>query len=153
MDFKVNTILCTAKIGPKLWILLKPMNYDTPLGNFTVPAGYLTDHASVPRAFTSVVPPVQSCVAEASILHDWFYNTDSEDVPREFADECIKELTKARGGSALLGNVTWAAVRAGGGGLYNKAAFITKLKTEAYPEFMYADQDMLNQIFKLGEYA
>ncbi len=153
MDFRVLTILKTAKIGPKLWILLDDMLYDTPMGQFKVPAGYLTDHASVPRVFTSVVPPVQSCVAEASILHDWFYNTDSKDVPREFADECIKELTKARGGSTLLGNVTWAAVRAGGGGLYNRAPFIDKLKTEAYPEFRYCTQGMLNQIFKLGEYS
>jgi len=151
-NFKVLTVLKTAKIGPKLWILLDDMLYDTPMGRFRVPAGYLTDHASVPRAFTSIVPPVQSCVAEASILHDWFYNTDSKDVPRDFADECIKELCIARGGSKLLGRTTWAAVRVGGGGLYNKAPFIDKLKTEAYPEFQMCTQGMLMQIFNLGEY-
>lgn len=150
--FRVLTILKTAKIGPKLWILLDDMWYETPRGTFKVPKGYLTDHASVPRALTAIVPPVQSCIAEASVLHDWFYNTDSEDVPREFADECLKELTKSKGGSDALANTAWMAVRVGASCLYNKGPFIDKLKT-AYPEFMYCTQGLLMQIFKLGVYS
>jgi hypothetical protein len=150
MDWKILTTLHTAKIGPALWILTKDMVYATPEGVFSVPAGYLTDHASVPRMFTSVVPPVKSAVAEASILHDWFYNKDSEDVPRAFADKCIKELTIANGGSKSLANVTYAAVRVGGRGLYNKEYSIDKLR-DAYPEFRDLDQLDLEAIFLIGE--
>lgn len=149
MEWAILTTLKTAKIGPALWILLEDMVYNTPRGQFTVPAGYLTDHASVPRAFTAVVPPVKSAIAEASILHDWFYNKDSEDVPREFADECLKELTKANGGSCTLANTAWVAVRAAASGLYNDHYSIDKLKDQAYPAFKYCTQGMLNDVFKI----
>lgn len=151
MEWKILNTLKTAKIGPKLWILLDDMHYETPVGQFTVPAGYLTDHASVPRAFTSVVPPVKSAVAEASILHDWFYNRDSKDVPRDFADLCIRELTLANGGSKALAYTTWAAVRAGGSTLYNKEFMKAKIMREAYDDFKYCTHDILKQIFKIKD--
>ena len=109
-------------------MLDRPMSFLTPQGIFTVPEGYLTDHASVPRAFTGFVPPVQSELAEASILHDWFYNKDSEDVPRKFADLCLRELCISRGGSKAMAYAAWFAVRAGGGSLYNKEYYLDKLK-------------------------
>jgi hypothetical protein len=149
MDWRVLTALRTAKIGPKLWILLTPMEFITPNGPFVVPAGYLTDHASVPRVFTSVVPPVQSELAEASILHDWFYNKDSRDVPREFADLCLRELTIAKGGSKSLAYTAWSAVRLGGRSLYNKEYYNKKIKKSAYAEYSTCGTDMLNMIFRI----
>lgn len=148
--WRVCTSLSTTKIGKKLWILNEPMLYETPEGMFTVPAGYLTDHASVPRMFTSVVPPVQSCIAESSILHDWFYNTDSEDVPRPFADLCLKELALSLGGSKVVANAAYAAVRMGGGSLYNREPYWNKLKREGYPWVKYATKDILEEMF-VGE--
>lgn len=151
MEWRVLTALQTVKIGRKLWMLTRPMVYNTPRGSFVVPAGYITDHASVPRVFTSVVPPVQSCVAEASILHDWFYNKDSEDVPREFADLCLRELTIVRGGSTALGYAAWSAVRLGGGFLYNREFFSKKIHREAYPEFKGCTPDVLKIVFDIKE--
>ena len=151
MTWEVCTTLQTAKIGRKLWVLLAPMEYNTPKGRFIVPAGYLTDHASVPRAFTAIVPPVQSCIAESSILHDWFYNTDSEDVPREFADLCIRELALSIGGSKGVAYTAWTAVRVGGGSLYNKEPYWNKLQREAYDQFKYATPELLEAVFKIGD--
>ncbi len=151
MDWAVLTALKTAKIGRKLWILLEPMVYYTPKGKFIVPAGFTTDHASVPRMFTSIVPPVQSELAEASILHDWFYSKDSEDVPREFADLCLRELTKIRGGSTALATAAWSAVRLGGRSFYNKEYMKEKIKREAYPGYKMCTPDMFRLIFKIGE--
>ena len=147
MDWEILTPLKTAKIGPALWILLEDMVFNTPKGQFTVPAGYLTDHASVPRMFTSFVPPVKSALAEASILHDWFYNKDSEDVPREFADLCLKEICKANGGSSTLAGLAYRAVRIGGGSLYNKEFMREKIKREAYPRYQMCTHGMLCWIF------
>ena len=150
MEWGVLTALQTVKIGRKLWIVREPMVYNTPNGRFTVPAGYLTDHASVPRAFTAIVPPVQSCLAEASVLHDWFYNKDSRDVPREFADLCLRELTIAKGGSKSLGYTAWSAVRMGGGSLYNKEFYKEKIPREAYAEYKTCEPELLKLIFKIG---
>jgi hypothetical protein len=151
MEWRVLTALQTIKIGKKLWIVRTPMIYETPEGQFVVPAGYLTDHASVPRVFTNIVPPVQSEVAEASVLHDWLYNKDSEDVPREFADLCLRELTIAKGGSTSLAYTAYTAVRLGGGSLYNKEYFKEKIKREAYQEYTTCSPEMLNMIFHIGE--
>lgn len=40
----------------------------------TVPAGFVTDFASVPRIFWSVLPPYGQYTG-ASVIHDWLYRT------------------------------------------------------------------------------
>jgi len=132
-EWQILTPLSTVKVGIKLWMLTRAMKFNTPEGKFKVPVGFLFDHASVPRIFTRIVPPVKSAIAEASVLHDWFYNKESKDVPRKFADECLKELTRVRGGSKALCFNAHTAVRLGGGGLYNKIYFEEKM-VDVYPE-------------------
>jgi hypothetical protein len=145
--WSVDSALKTVKVGPKLWMLLAPMKYTTPRGKFTVPKGYLTDHASVPRLFVRLVPPVQSAIAEASVLHDWFYNNDSPSVPRDFADKCLKELTIANGGTKALAYTAWTAVRCGGGGLYRKESYSVKIKRSCYDRYKRASVRRLRRIF------
>jgi hypothetical protein len=151
MEWRVLTSLQTVKIGRKLWMLTAPMVYRTPHGNFLVPAGFITDHASVPRIFTSIIPPVQSAIAEASILHDWFYSKDSRIVSRKFADLCLRELTIANGGSKALGGIAWAAVRVGGRSSYRHCHSAEKIKQCAYPFFRGFTQDRFKVFFKIKE--
>jgi len=140
--------LKTVKIGPKLWMLLEDFSAVTPRGCIIVPAGYLTDHASVPRVFHSVCAPAATPVAEASIIHDWLYNKDSEDLPREFADLCLRELSLENGASRTLAYTVWSAVRVGGRGLYNKEYYRKKLINNAYDELKYASPEFLLEAFK-----
>lgn len=136
MGWLILSNLKTVKIGPALWMLLEPMYYQTSLGPFTVPAGFITDHASVPRLFTPIVPPVKSAVAEASVLHDWLYNKESHDVPRDFADLCLRQLIIANGGSKSLAYKTWLGVRMGGSFCFKKASYKDKeFYKEAYPVY------------------
>ena len=151
MEWGVLTPLQTIKIGRKLWMLSTNMEYSTPDGVFKVPAGYITDHGSVPRIFTSIVPPVQSCLAEASVLHDWFYNKDSEDVPRKFADLCLRELTIARGGNKSMAYTAWSAVRTSAGSLYNKEYFAEKIVRDAYHEYKTWDTEFLCTYFNIRD--
>jgi len=151
MEWRVLTSLQTVKIGKKLWMLTAPMCYETPNGCFYVPAGFITDHASVPRVFTSIVPPVQSTIAEASILHDWFYNRDSRIVSRKFADLCLRELTIVRGGSPAMGYAAWAAVRVGGWSSYRKELCDRKIKRGAYPFFKGFTSDRMRVFFNIKE--
>lgn len=151
MEWRVLTSLQTVKIGEKLWMLTAPMCYETPYGCFYVPAGFITDHASVPRVFTSIVPPVQSEIAEASILHDWFYSKDSKIVKRKFADLCLRELTIVRGGSTAMGYAAWAAVRIGGWSSYRKELSAAKIKRNAYPFYKGFTPDGLKHSFNVKE--
>jgi hypothetical protein len=145
--WSVDSALKTVKIGPKLWMLLAPMKYTTPRGKFTVPKGYLTDHASVPRFFIRIVPPVQSEIAEASVLHDWFYNNNSPSVPRDFADKCLRELTIANGGDKSMAYAAWSAVRTCGWRLYRKESYVEKIARSCYDRWKRCTLRRLKRIF------
>lgn len=58
------------------WRLAEPFEFwltDNPVDIIRVPAGYITDLASVPRILWSVFPP-HGRYAKAAIIHDWLYD-------------------------------------------------------------------------------
>jgi Protein of unknown function (DUF1353). len=60
--------------GYEAWMLVEPLTYTiggTQL-SITVPKGFVTDYASVPRALWSVFPK-QGVYSEAAIVHDYLY--------------------------------------------------------------------------------
>ena len=85
----------------------------------TVPAGFVTDLASVPRALWAVFPP-HGKWAKAAIVHDYLYVEAIG--TRRWADSVFAEAM------AVLGVPTWrrrvmhAAVRIGGRGSYTRGA-------------------------------
>lgn len=133
--WEILSTLGTYKIGKRLWILSQDFVVRTPRGIFVVPRGYITDHASVPQLFWSIIPPVASSLAEGSIIHDYFYSKGTEDVPRKFADECLKEIAKVKGNEWFKANAAYRAVRVASGGLYKKSYDYDKIKTMAYNGF------------------
>ena len=127
-EWKILDALHTVKIGKALWMLTRDMRFMTPEGLILVPKGFVFDHASVPRAFTAIVPPVKSAIAEASVIHDYLYALNSDPVSRKFADKCLKYLTIVNGGSKLLANTAYKAVRVGGFSSFRKKYDYDKLK-------------------------
>jgi len=67
--------LTVTKIGP-CWIVERPFRYyidEEGSENYVdVPDGFLTDFASVPRIFWSILPP-DGKYTQAAVLHDWLY--------------------------------------------------------------------------------
>jgi len=135
MPWEILSTLGTYKIGPKLWILSRRFIVNTPRGIVVVPRGYVTDHASVPRIFWSLIPPVADELAEGSIPHDYFYSLDSEEVPRTFADECLKEISRVNGASWITAQAAHKAVRAASRGMYRKKYSWDKIPKGAYERF------------------
>lgn len=130
-EWEILTPLSTVKIGKELWMTLIPHQYKTPLGIIVVPAGFLFDHASVPRMFSSIIQPVKSCLAEASLLHDWFYVKDSEDIDRKIADKGLKMITEntakwTNNKHKAVGNLAKLAVSWFASSLYNRQYFAKK---------------------------
>ena len=150
-EWRLLSPLRTEKIGIALWMLTDDMYFDTPKGIIIVPKGFVFDHASVPRLFTALVPPVKSAIAEASVLHDWLYMQGVLDhISRAFADDGLRELTRLRGGSKLLCFNAYIAVHVAGAGLYNKSNFENKLK-DVYPE--YKGLDYAGLMFKINRWV
>lgn len=55
------------------WQLVEPIYYSTSVGLIRVPAGYITDFASVPPLLWGLFPPIgRHC--RASVLHDYWYD-------------------------------------------------------------------------------
>jgi hypothetical protein len=71
------------------WRVESPFGYLTSWNfHFTVPVGFKTDLASIPRLFWNILPPFGK-YTEAAVLHDWLYRTHL--VPRPDADQVLLE--------------------------------------------------------------
>lgn len=109
------------KEGRALWRLLAPLSYRSQLlgALITVPAGFITDFASVPRL------PLTYLLAgdkahEAAVVHDYLYTThavDGQAVTRAQADAVFREAISALKVRAP-GFLMWLAVRVGGAGAW-----------------------------------
>ena len=75
---------------------------------FAVPAGTVTDFASVPRLLWGVVPPFGKH-SIAAIVHDYAYRTGS--MSRWEADALFRSLMQRAGVGAFRRWCMWAAVR------------------------------------------
>ena len=123
------------------WVVRKEFIYEVgSLGSgdkIVVPAGFVTDFASVPRPFWSILPRIGKH-ASASIVHDYLYF--SHEKTREEADDIFYE------GMIILGVDQWRAstmrnaVKFFGGKSYEKSErYIIKLS-----------ENYIN-IFEMGE--
>lgn len=77
----------------------------------TIPAGYQTDFASVPRVFWSVFPPVGKH-NPAALVHDYLY--DNRIGTRKRADKIFLELMLAYGVHRWGAHCMYWGVRLGG---------------------------------------
>lgn len=104
----------SSRDGRGTWRLLASLGYSSDLiGQVTVPAGFVTDLASVPRL------PVAFFLAgglahAAAVVHDWLYTTHQVD--RATADSVFREACQACGVSRWRAYLMWLGVRAGGAG-------------------------------------
>lgn len=57
----------------KRWQILSPLLYvNTDGTQVSIPAGFVTDFASVPQIFWNIIPPIGD-YAKAAVLHDYLY--------------------------------------------------------------------------------
>jgi hypothetical protein len=92
--------------------LIKNFSVTLAVGRkITVPAGFKTDFASVPRLFWRIIPPWGRYSA-AAVVHDYLYETNSVD--RAEADQIFLELMKRLGVPLWKRQLMYRAVRIGG---------------------------------------
>jgi len=66
---------------------------ETSLGHITIPKGFVSDGASIPKALWWYASPYDPGVREAAIIHDYFYRTPNA---RLISNDCVKEVRVTR---------------------------------------------------------
>lgn len=101
--------------------LLETFTYVSPVyGTTSVPAGFCTDFASVPRFAWSYVDPEDPCILMPSVIHDFLYSKqgmrpDAAPLAREQVDaQFALEAMKLCGARWDQQRIVYAAVRMGG---------------------------------------
>ncbi|MEH2489383.1 hypothetical protein V1280_005322 [Bradyrhizobium sp. AZCC 2230] len=118
------------RFSDEMYALTQPIswapNANSPkdLQRVDVPKGFITDFASVPRIFWSVLPRDGTYLYPA-IVHDYMYWNQS--TSRDQADETLREGMQDFSVDPISLNAVYWGVRAGGWVAWNKNA---KLKAE-----------------------
>jgi hypothetical protein len=99
----------------RIFELASPFRYIGSRGTITVPAGFTTDGASVPRVFWSIFQPFGEYFP-AAVVHDYLYSPRSMHLrlERKTADLIFKEAMYNLGIGWLTRGTIYQAVRLGG---------------------------------------
>jgi hypothetical protein len=79
-----------VKNGRTIFRLTAPFRYVSSLGEIKVPAGFVTDGASIPRVFWNIFDPYGPYL-KAAVVHDYLYSPLNDDYYRGEADCIFKE--------------------------------------------------------------
>lgn len=96
---------------PGEWILIAPLKWARSGVKLTVPAGFITDLASLPRLVRPVLDR-NGLSRRPAVLHDWLYC--SKQGSRADADRLFRKALKAEGMGRLARWSMYIGVRAGG---------------------------------------
>lgn len=100
----------------RIWRLITPFDYDSTIaGLISVPVGFVTDFASVPRFFWRVLPPTGR-YGKAAVVHDYLYG--SHLVAKPVADRVFLEAMTRLGVNRFTRSIMYWAVRLFGGTAY-----------------------------------
>lgn len=101
-------------LGERPFELIHAIRFESSGGRIiTVPAGYRTDFASVPRFFHRIVSPVGRH-GKAAIVHDWLCDESPKTTDYREAAAIFNEAMKALGVSRIRRKIMVTAVVVGG---------------------------------------
>lgn len=124
----VNKPLHLGRFADRTYFLLKEVGWEPnkgqeALGAVAVPPGFVTDFASIPRIFWSILPPDGDYTYPA-IIHDYLYW--EQPVSRSDADTILKYAMEDFKVSAPKIAAIFSGVRAGGGIAWDNNAALKK---------------------------
>lgn len=116
--------LHVQKFPERIYILLQPISWAPENGqaappSVIAPRGFVTDFASVPRLFWTLLPP-DGVYTYAAVLHDFLYWEQS--TSRTTADEILKLAMQELKVSTTTADAIYAAVRAFGSSAWDDNA-------------------------------
>lgn len=96
--------------GDRVFVLTHEFRYVSSMGVIHVPALFLTDGASIPKAFHSVLGPFGSYF-EAAVIHDFLYSPENLEFDRRESDEIFYEAMYKSGVPWATRAIIYRAVR------------------------------------------
>lgn len=108
--FDPNTRVLVEPTSPVTWRLAEPLVYHGEEETFTVPAGYVTDFATIPRIAVWLIPRF-GAYTKAAILHDYLL-TDT-DVASVDVDNLFRRALRELGVPPWRRTLMWTGVRWG----------------------------------------
>jgi hypothetical protein len=92
------------------WELDRNFSYHHTIMAIAVPAGFVTDFASIPRFFWRILPPTGK-YGKAAVVHDFIYRTPGVPLTRAEADQVFCDAMEDLGVGRVTRNVMFRAVR------------------------------------------
>ena len=102
----------------RIFCLLSDFRYISSAGVITVPAGFETDGASVPKVFWALFAPFGPYF-HAAVIHDYLYSNHNSRFTRLESDLLFKEAMYNSGVRAVTREIVFNAVRAFGKRFFN----------------------------------
>lgn len=120
----VSGPLFLGRFADPIYFLREPIKWSPDQGqeslnSVSVPVGFVTDFASIPRIFWSLLPP-DGIYAYAAIIHDYLYW--QQITKREDADLIFKHVMEDFKVSTVMVEIIYSAVRLGGQSAWNSNA-------------------------------
>lgn len=110
--------------GKNRYRLTNPLVYITINDQmFVVPRLFITDFATIPRIFLSIIDDDEARIRDAAVLHDFLYSAHSSPdqlVTRLRADQLLIESMLTLGAPWWMRVMVYAAVRVAGRRYYKK---------------------------------
>jgi hypothetical protein len=103
--------------GSRVFRLDHYFRFESEYGAITVPTGFLTDGASIPRIFWSILSPFGQYFP-AAIIHDFLYSSSNDEFTRGESDEIFLDAMDEIGVGFLTRYTIYTAVRIGGRSSY-----------------------------------
>lgn len=102
-------------IGERRWRVTQPLVAATTYGRIVVPAGFVTDGASVPKPLWNLFPPLDGDYDAAAVLHDYAYaHAEELQLKRAQADALLYDGMVATNTDPEKRRVIYDGVRLGG---------------------------------------
>ena len=113
MPFEAGHVV-VRRLDDQFWRVEEPLVYRGRRDRFTVPSGFRTDFASVPRVVVWLIPRFGRYTA-AAILHDWLCTVGIEtgQVTSREADGLFRRVMREQGVPVVRRWLMWAGVRWG----------------------------------------
>ncbi len=108
----VTTELKKKPVDSKTWELLGELRYSNETRTYTVPRGFRTDLATIPRIFWGYLPPFGNYI-EAAVIHDFLYGIHGHE-PRKAVDDLFLEMMLVSGVRKSKAWLMYIGVRAFG---------------------------------------
>jgi hypothetical protein len=114
MPFEPSADVVVRRLDDEFWAVELPLVYRGRRDEFTVPAGFRTDFASVPRVAVWLIPRFGR-YTPAAILHDWLCTVGiaTGQVTSREADGLFRRIMRESGVPVLRRWLMWAGVRWG----------------------------------------